>query len=421
MVIGQVLGTMVGNMDLTAPVGAGNPVYSTGGSCLGVKVDVERVDKGPVTVGLLPAAGHVNAAIGVANIDVKLHASYHVACIGGSSTIHITASQTTLTGQLGIGATSGHLSASVDGVDIAFQNFNVDVSGLPGVIVDLLQGYVNDAVSSAVRDAVKNAVPGLAQSLLAELDAATLSLGALGKDITVAITPQTVAVDDAGLFAVIQSGVTVSGGTGAEYLSTPSPADAALMGPVPGLGIGIADDLVNQLLAGLWASGALEQQIPLGADSPAAIVFGDSADHVEISLALPPTVAVGAGGDLQLVIGDLMVKVVDASGGTLAELAVSMNVGFSVELTADGRFDLTLGTPTVQAQILSQSDALPVTLTEDSVSAMVGLLAGQLAQSATSGLGSLPIPAIGDATLENASIATRGDFLVLQADLVAAP
>jgi hypothetical protein len=420
-VVGQVLGNLVSNMDLTAPVAAGNPVVDMGGSCLGAKVNVESIAKGPVSVSLVPEAGRVGVGVAIVNLDVRLRASYKVACIGGSSNIRITANVTQLTGKLALGASGGKLTSAAENVDLQFQGFNVDVSGLPGVIVDLLQDTVNDAVADKVRDAVRDAVPPLVADLLTEFDGAELTLGALGKDMVVSVRPQTVAIDAAGLFAVIEGGVAVSGGTGAEYLSTPAPADAALMAGMNGLGVGVADDLVNQLLAGLWAGGALEQNLALGPDSPATLFFGPDVAGVELSLSLPPTLSVAPGGELRVVIGDAMVNVVDAAGAPLAELAVTIDVGFTVAVTPDGRLTLALGTPTVRTQILAQSDSLPVVLTEETVAAMVELLSGQLVESATQGLGSLPIPAIGDAMVTNAQVATESGFLVLRGDLVAVP
>jgi hypothetical protein len=420
-VVGEVLGKLVTNLDLTPVVAAGNPVVSSGGSCLGVKVNVESIQKGPVAVALVPEAGQVSVGVAITSLDVRLRANYKVACIGGSSGVRIRATKTELVGKLGVGATAGKLTTAVSGVDLRFQGFDVDMSGLPGLIVDLLSGIVNDAVANAVRDAVKGAVPGLAQNLLSELDAADLPLSALGKSMTVTIRPQSLSVDASGLFAVIQSGVSVSGGAGVSYASTPHPADPGALAAMGSVGVGIADDLVNQLLAGLWASGAFEQSLALGADSPAALFFGPEVDRVTVSLSLPPTVSVAPNGELRLVVGDLIAEVVDDQTGPLAEIALSLDVGFSAQVTADGRLTLSLGTPGVAAQVLAQSPNLPTTLTTTTVSAMVELLAGQLTDQAGQGLLSLPIPAIGDALLMSPSVSTGGDFLLLRANLVAAP
>ncbi len=415
-VLGDLLAGVLHQADLAGLAQELNPLVDEGGSCLGVEVDLRNITKSGVAMDLIPTTGALATNVAVSDIDVELRARYKVACIGGSSTIHIRARTTNLGGQVGLALDQGALVVSLSGVAVSFQGFSLDIGGIPGAIEDLIDGKVEREVKKALENALQDVVPGMAQSMLSELTSSEWTLSVLGQPVTVGIRPRPAR---GGLIA-LDSTIAVEGGDGAMYASTPTSPPAALMGAMDGLGVGLADDLVNQLLSSFWASGALEQAFAVGEDLPVGAFFGPDVDRIGLELLLPPTVSAAMTGDgLRLDIGDLIVSALDEDGGqgTLARFAVSTSIDFGVSVTPDGRLLLTTGEPRVWGQVLEQSPTLPIELDDEKVVAMAGLVIRQLSKKADEAFSSLPVPTIADAVVAEPTAASSEGYLLLSGRL----
>jgi hypothetical protein len=342
--------------------------------------------------------------------------NFKVACIGGSSTLHITASKATLVGDLAISANAGQIAAAANNLDITFENFNVDASGFPGAIVNLFQNKVNTAVTNAVRDAVRTSVPGMVQTALADYSGRSFEKSVLGEKLKVSVSTDNVSVASDGLFLSLGGKITVANGAGAQYVSTPMPANAALMATSGNIGLGVADDFLNQMLSGVWASGALDTKLPFGTQIPAALFFGDTADHATIKLLLPPDASTSAGGNLNITIGDALITVADKQGAELASFVISMTLPVTAQADATGKIGLTVAKPIVAAQVLSQSADLPRPVTEDLLVGLAELGAKQLATATASTLDVIPVPMKNN--IKNIGINTSAGYLMFGAELV---
>src|SRR5262249_26158756 len=117
----------------------------------------------------------------------------------------------------------------------------------------------------------------------------------LGTTLTLGIKPTQVSIDPSGAQVELASLVTLPvGRTGAGYLLRDGEAPT-LGGNLPqGVRLGVADNILNQLLASFWSAGGFDQTIELraGPDGTIARLF----DRVELSLLLPPVVSVAPGG-----------------------------------------------------------------------------------------------------------------------------
>jgi hypothetical protein len=213
-----------------------------------------------------------------------------------------------------------------------------------------------------------------------------------------------------GLFFAVDTKVAVTGGEGGMYVSSPSPMSASLMQST-GVGVAIADDLVNQLFSGLWAAGAIDQTVDIkGQLAVLGALLDDDAASLGISLALPPTVT-GDGTDLALTIGDLMLSVKDASGGEIQKIALSVKTTLSAGPTPSGAMTLTIGQPTLYAQIIAQSDVVDRPLTSEQFEGIVGGAWGLIGGQADSALSSLSLPSVGGMQLGTPSLEGRAGYV----------
>ncbi len=408
--IGGAMATTAKAVDYTAAAQALNPVYNNTG-CLGAKIDITSIALSDIAVALAPSASSLATDVTISNVVVKLHASYKAACIGGSTTITVTASAAHLHGQLGVAVANDAIATSIGNVTVALDNFNLDVGGVPGVVEDLFRSTVRGKVENALASMIHDKVPGFADSALAGLLAKPIQATILGHATTFTVVPTRASVSAAGLSLAADTTVKVADGEGAMALAQPMPMNDDLIAQSHGVGLALAADSVNQLFAGLWAAGALDRSLPIGSVGALGAVLDASATTIDIKLALPPTVTAGADG-LVLAIGDLMVTTRDDAGTPVQELAVSVTTTLQAGPSPTGKLLLTVGTPDVHAQIVSQSEAVTRPLTGDAVEGIVTSVWSLVGGAADSALGTLPMPALAGLQLGAPAITGTAGYLI---------
>jgi hypothetical protein len=265
---------------------------------------------------------------------------------------------------------------------------------------------------------VQSDLPAMGESYLAEFVAAEYPVRLLDQTVRLKVEPTAMAWDATGGRIAISSSAVVAGVEGASYVSSPSPAPVA-MGRGDGLSVALADDLANQLLAGIWASGALEFTYRPAADDPLQ-AFLPGTDLIKATLLLPPVAkADGTSGRISLSIGDAIVQVM-AGERVLAELAINAEVDLTASIGAGGKLALKTGRPVVHAQVISQVDDLPVQLDQPRVAAFAELSVKMLTGTTDDLFDALPIPGLGDAELTEPTI-TPLDGYVLLGGSIASP
>jgi hypothetical protein len=263
-------------------------------------------------------------------------------------------------------------------------------------------------------------VPPLADAALAKLVSADFAKTVAGVKVDVAIAPTAVTITPAGLDVAIDGTPTVKGGDGGMYLSSPAPLAGALPS-AGGLAVAVADDLLNNLFAGLWAGGALDQHVAVPATSPLLLFLDDATTSLDVQLALPPTIA-GDGAALRLEIGDLMVISRDAGGAELSRFALSISTTLTADSAAPGgALSLRLGDPTVKAQVLSESPAVTKHLDGTKLEGLVTGVWGLIAPMANDALAAIKLPSLGGVTLGAPAMVGKGSFAVVSAAVTAAP
>ncbi|MBA3458348.1 MAG: Ig-like domain-containing protein [Deltaproteobacteria bacterium] len=409
MKLGQAFGSTIKGMDFTALAQTMNPVYDNSG-CLGAKIDITSLTITNAGVALVPKTNALDTAVTLDNVVVKLRANFKVACIGGSTTITVKSSKAHIDGDLGVAVSAGKLTTSLGAAAVTLDGFTVDVGGVPGAIESLLKGEARKAAEKALTKAVQDRVPPMANQALAGLTAKPFNANLLGHATKITVAPAQVNLSADGLFFAVDSKVLVTGGEGGMYAATPSPMSASLM-QSGGVGVAIADDLVNQLFSGLWAAGAIDQTVEI--DSKLAVLgalLDDDAKSLGISLALPPTVT-GEGAELALSIGDMMISVKDAGGAEIQKIALSVKTTLEAQPTQTGALTLTLGQPELYAQVLASSDVVDRPMTDEQFEGIIGGAWGLVGGMAGTALETLSLPSVGGMELGSPSIEGRSGYV----------
>ncbi|HEY5921867.1 MAG TPA: hypothetical protein VIV11_09370, partial [Kofleriaceae bacterium] len=306
---------------------------------------------------------------------------------------------------------TGKIVTSLPAASVAFEGFSVDVGGVPGAIESLLKDEARKGVEKALTSAIKSKVPPLADKQLAGLIAKPITTALLGADMTITVVPTKVSITPAELFVAVDSKLKITGGEGGTFLTTPTPLSASTMSASQGLGIALDDDIVNQLFAGLWAADAFDQSIMIDTIPALGAVLDDDARSIDLKLSLPPTASTDT-GELELALGDMIVTVRDEAGAELQTIALSITTTIAAEPSQSGKVLLTVGAPTVYAQILTQTAAVDDPLSADQVEALVTGVWGLIGVKADDALSKLPMPTIGGVMLGAPAISTSAGFVL---------
>ena len=408
--IGNAMATDAKAIDYTAAVQPLNPVYDNGG-CLGATINITNVALGDVKVGLAPAAGSLGTTVTIDDVVVTLHASFKVACIGGSTTITLKASAAHLTGGLAVKVSQGKLETSIGDVSVVLDGFSLDVGSVPGAIANLFDSTVRGKVESALTSVIHDKVPAIANKALAGLVAKPVAASILGKSTTLGIVPSAVTVSATGVYVAMESTIEVDGGDGAMVLSQPVAMTADLIDHAHGVGLAVANDAVDQLFGGLWAAGAFEKSLPIASVGPLAAILDPAATTLDIQLSLPPTVTTDLSG-LELAVGDLIVTTHDDTNTVIQQIAVSLQTSLTTAAGTDNKLALAVGAPTVHAQVIAQAASVARPLTDSEVESIVTSVWGIVGSSANEALGKLPMPAFGGIHLGAPAISGVAGYVV---------
>ncbi|HEX5064198.1 MAG TPA: hypothetical protein VFV99_32715 [Kofleriaceae bacterium] len=408
--VGNAVAATAKTIDFTAAAQALNPVYNNTG-CLGAKIDITSISLTNVGVNLAPQTNVLATDVTIDNLDVRLHADFKVACIGGSTTITIRSSKAHVHGDLAAAITAGKITTSLPATAVTLDNFSIDVGGVPGAIESLLKDQARSGVEKALTSAIKSKVPPIADKALAGLIAKPVTASLLGHDMTIGITPTKVSITPSELFVTVDTTLRVAGGEGGTFLTTDMALTSATMGSSQGLGIALDDDIVNQLFAGLWAADAFDYTVSIDTIPSLGAVLDDDARSVELKLSLPPTASTDS-GELELAIGDLMISVKDDAGAELQSIAVSITTTVSAEPSQTGKVLLTVGAPTVYAQVLAQTAAVDDPLTDQQVEALISGVWGLIGVKADDALSKLPMPTIAGISLGAPTVTTSTGYVL---------
>ncbi len=417
-VIGGAVSEIVEGMDLSSMARAYNPVASDPGSCLGYEVFIDSVDIADVNLGLSPVQGAIQLDASVTYLDVHGHADYTFSCFDGTEDFRVTVTVVHASGGLGLAVNGYDVYSSVQGLDIGLSNFQLTTENMPGVIEDYVSDEVEARLPGILEGILTDVIPPKVDQLLADMTSKSYSVAALGQNLSIQARPSAVAIDDMGATVAFDGALVVAGSEGASYVATPAPITQQIMGDGGGLSLAIADDTINQLMAGMWASGAMDLSMPIEPGNPLGLLLGADTRSLELQMMLPPTASTSDDGALHLVVGDMIITTRDEAGEELARFAMTIDTSVAASLPG-GQIKLKMGETEAWAHILAQSERIDPQIEESQLEELIESLAGVVGGSLDEALASVTLPSVAGMTIIEPGIDARDGFVIVSAGIAA--
>lgn len=373
----------------------------------GITLEAARFSR--VDVNMTPQNGYIDVDLAVRDLYVRVSAEV---TFGFTFTFtgSATANPARVSAQLRASARpDGSLALDVSQEQVALDNFDYDVVGVPDFVEDWFQGRVRTLAEDTVRDALADfVVPGL-------FDPASLqrTVEVFGTPIRVGLKLDDVRVTRAGMDVEADATAFADG-----RVVHPEPAVrpiASSVVPLPGADLDAAAsvDLVNRLLHAAWAGGLLDQTLDaasgVAGDAPLrvallAAALGDAARGVPFDAPLVltlrpllPPVARLEKGPRPVVIetGDLLLDIGTAESGTLVTVALHFIARGTLNVEALESISLS---PDLEVEVnadVAETPRGPVNevLLEQLVETFAGAIPGIVAdQTFAFGTDFLPVP-----------------------------
>jgi hypothetical protein len=398
-------GPIIKGLDIGKLIAPMQPMLSFGSTCAAEgSASVDDVQLGDIKVSLAPAAGGLAFSAELDQVSVPGHATYKVLCLPGSSSFSLTADKIVVAGTLDVAPNgmSGFTTKIVKPT-VQLTAFKVSATGLPGDILDLID--FNALVSAVVPTVAELAMGPLVNQALGAL-AGPQQLAVAGQQLSMQVVPSAIAFDPTGAQLSINMKMSIAGSEnspGFLYTDNGTPS----LDPSHGFQIGLADDLANELLAELQATGQLELALP---------VPGGLFETAQLHMSLPPIVSADAAdGQLHLVIGDAIATFM-TGGAAVARAAINARLDLKVEPSLHGGgVAVQLGTPEVHINVL---DDIPNTtgFTDDQLGNAVAAVLGVQIDSITKLLGAIPLPAIDGLRVGNLSLDSDSGYVMVRGE-----
>jgi hypothetical protein len=419
--LAQITESFVDATDLGAVAGSANPVVDKGGSCLGVELDVDAINKSGTEIELSPMGGGIHVSLSVTDLDVDMTASYEFSCIGGSAGVDLDADRFTITGMMTLELTStGDLDIGLVNTAASFEGFSLDVGVIPSSVVEFFVDDIDQIIADMIAGQVEDMVPSMAASFLADLTGSSLQVEVLGKMMTISVTPTLAQFDTNGGVIAMDTDIRVMDAEGG-YVFTPRPMPSAgaLGAAGQGFRIALADDAVNQVLASLHASGALEFSMPLG-DGGAGSALGALADRLDIHMPLPPMVRADVSdGKVDVVVGDLIAEIVDESDSgdsVVTKVAISGRLELSPGIVG-GRLVMQTSAPELWVDVLTDGVTGTNPLAYDQVEVLASAAIKNMAGLVDGFLANIPIPVFGGTAVGDTRFEPEDGYVIIGGSL----
>lgn len=372
---------------------------------LSAKVYVDDVKLGGVHVSLTPVDGGIKFSAELTGVRVPGHVTYSLL---GSHTINamITADKVAISGTLNV-APNGMtgFKTTVSNADVQLDNPDLSADGLPGEILDLIP--LTTILEAVAPPLVETAMTPLMNTALGAL-AGPQMLDVLGFKLDMQVAPSAVAFTSAGGLITLDMKMMIAGAEsspGFIYTKNGMPTlDAS-----EGFQIALADDLANELLAELAATGVLELQLP---------VPGGLFDSTKVHMTMPPMINADAtDGQLRLFLGDMQATFMKGDTA-VGQAAINARVDLAIAPTVGGgSVALKLGTPEIHINIVEDTIANQTGLNDKQLTAASSAVLGGQIDQISQLLVSVPLPSIAGLNIGNLSVGSDSGYILLKGEL----
>lgn len=410
--ISAAAGPLVKSVDMPALLAPLQPMVSLGDSLGNLKLSVTDLKLSDIKISLAPVAGGLSFSAEIDGLDVPARVDFAGTLVpDGSTTVDLVADQVTVSGTLDVtpAGMSGFTTVLVDPM-VHTTGLRLVAPGLTGTILDLLNSALGSAIQTVVSKGAELAMGPLVNQALGALGGPQ-QLDLFGKKLDLQVAPSAVAFTATGAVVAMNLKAMLEGSEaspGFIYTDNGSPT----MDAAQGFQLGLADDLVNELLAELHALGVLNLSMPQSAG-----MF----DTAQIQLTMPPMISAASsdgqgGGQMQLVLGDMFATFVNR-GTPVAKAAINARVALKIAPAANGAaVALQLGTPEIKVNMLDDV-ANTTGLAGDDLAAATSAVLGAQIDSVTKLLVAIPVPSLAGLQLSNLSIGADDGYVMVSGEL----
>ncbi|HEY0191167.1 MAG TPA: hypothetical protein VGC42_08605 [Kofleriaceae bacterium] len=400
--LSQAAGPLLMGLDLGTMLKPMQPMLDKGGSALGAKAYVDGITLGGVNVALTPVNGGIQFRAELDQISGAGHVDYSVVYIPGSTDITVKAAKVVVTGTLNVTPNGMNgFTTKVVSPNVTLTSPVISASGVPGDILGILP--LDTLLPLIAPPIIELAMNPLMNTALGAL-AGPQALDVLGMKLDVQVAPSAVQFASTGALMTIDMKMMIAGAESSPgYIYTKN--GKPTLDATTGFQIALADDLANELLAELAATGKLE----LGVAVPGGLF-----DTTKIHMTMPPMINADAtDGKLRLFLGDMQATFMKGTTA-VGQAAINARVDLQVSPAANGNsVALTLGTPEIHINVVDGVANQTGLDDKQLANATSAVLQGQIAQIATL-LTAVPLPAVAGLSVSNLSVGSDSGYVMIK-------
>lgn len=389
---------------LLAPL---QPMANLGDDIANAKLSITRLAFSDVKISLKPVDGGLAFSAELSGLDVGANAAYGGALVpDGTTAVSATADQVTIAGTLVVtpAGTAG-FTTKIASPAVHTTALKLQASGLAGQILDLLNDNLSSTIQSVTTKSAERALEPLINDALGAL-AGPRRFQVLGKTLDLQASPAAISFSSAGALVTMNLQAKIAGSEASPgYIFTPNGTPTMNVGN--GIQLGLADDLLNEMLAEVHALGLLD--LHLDQD------FGVF-DAVDLKLTVPPMVSANnTDGTMRLVLGDMIASVSD-HGKKLIGAAINAQIDLQIERgTKAQEIALQFGKVHLFVNVLDPEN--PNELGADDLSGAATKGIGLQLDSLSQFLITVPVPSVAGVSLDNLALRADSGYVLVSGDV----
>jgi len=405
--ISAAAGPIIKGLDLPAMLAPMQPMVSAGDSLANFQLFVDNLKFTDIKISLVPVQGGLAFSAEITQLDVPARMKVAGALVpDGTIAVRVTADRITVAGTLEVAPNGmAGFKTTLANPDVGITRSHLDASGVPGAILDLFD--LDSALAFVASKGAELVMGPLVNQALGALGGPQ-HVDVLGHQLALQVAPSVVDFTPAGGVVELDMKALLAGSEASPgFIMTDNGAPGMDAGH--GFQLGLADDLVNELLAELHALGTLNLSMP-----QAAGVF----DTVQIKMTVPPMISADAAdGEMRVVLGD-MYATFTSHGTPVGKAAINARIDLKIAALVPGgsAVGLQLGTPEIHVDTL------------DDIANTTGLDAGDLSKATAACIGAqidaltkllvaIPLPSLAGLQIRDLSISADDGYVMISGQL----
>ena len=315
-------GPLILGLDLDAMLAPMQPMAAYGDDNAHVALSISQLSLGGVKITLVPIDGGLTFSAEIDGLSVSARADYDGTFVpDGHTTVKVTTDTLTLGGTLAVTPVgiSGFTTA-IRSPLVTTAKIKLDAGGLVGSVLGLVQDNLQSTLQTVTTRGLEQAMGPMINQAFGAL-AGPQHINVLDNQLTITASPAAVAFSPAGAQITMDLQAMIDGAaTSPGYIFTPNGTPTIDPGAA-GIQLGLADDLINELLSEITAMGMLQYH-----HSEDFGLF----DQIDIVPAIAPMISANnADGSLRILLGD-MVTTVSAKGKPIITAALNAQADLEI-------------------------------------------------------------------------------------------